>query len=781
MPSTELSMQQARGWQDWFAGLRGGIAVRLLAYVLLFSSLVTLVLTSAQLYLDYAHGVGEIEMQLNSIERSSLGSLSESLWNLDQRQLALQLNGMMHLPSITAAEVREAVTGRDPLIVSVGQREPGTTIRREFPLLHDVSGQLQPIGVFSIEASLTNVYRSLFDRALVIMASQGAKTFLVSLFIIFIFHSLVTRHLTAIAEYVGHYDVGRPLPALGLRRRSPPEEDELDRVVAALNNQYVGLKSAYDAFRRANVELVNDNLARRRAEEALRRSEQRFRDYAETASDWLWETGPDHVFTSISGRLSDFDIDRRAAIGENRLSLAADPETEPEKWREHLAILDRHEPFRNFEYRLDDARGRRRHVSTSGRPVFDDDGRFVGYRGTSTDLTRQSEAEQLLRQSQKMDAIGQLTGGVAHDFNNILTVITGTIEILTEGLADKPQLAAVARMIDEAATRGSDLTSQLLSFARKQPLQPGDTDINSLIVTTAKLLRPTLGEHVEIDSMLEAECWHASVDASQLSTALINLAVNARDAMPGGGKITFATANATLGRSIAGTNIEVSPGDYVSIAVRDTGTGIPLAIRDKVFEPFFTTKAVGKGTGLGLSMVYGFIKQSGGHIKIDSEEGRGTTFSLYLPKSAQETGSINAAASNELRGGSETILVVEDDALVRGYVTAQLSTLGYKTIAAANGAEALALLDRGAAFDVLFTDVIMPGGMNGRELANAVAQRRPGLRVLYTSGYPQDAIIHHGRLDPGVLLLAKPYRKADLARMMRQVLGSRPESDAFVS
>jgi PAS domain S-box-containing protein len=778
MPSTELSVQPSRTWQntwqDLLAGLRGGIAVRLLAYVLLFSSVVTLVLTSVQLYLDYAHGVSEIELQLSSIERSSLGSLSESLWNLDQRQLALQLNGMIRLPAITAAEVRETTTERDPLIVSVGQHETGATIRREFPLVHDDNGKARLIGTFSVEASLTNVYRDLVNRALVILVSQGAKTFLVSLFIIFIFHSLVTRHLASIAEYVGRYDVGRPLPALRLRRRSPPEEDELDRVVAALNNQYAGLKSAYDALHRANADLANDNLARRRAEEALRQSEQRFRDYAETASDWFWETGPDHHFTNISGRFSDFDIDRTTVIGASRLSFAADLDTEPEKWREHLAVLERREPFRNFEFSSHDARGRQRYVSISGRPIFDDHGRFLGYRGTSTDLTRQHEAEQQLRQSQKIDAIGQLTGGVAHDFNNILTVITGTIDILTEGLADKPELAAVARMIDEAAMRGADLTSQLLSFARKQPLQPRDTDINNLIINTAKLLRPTLGEQVEIDSMLAAECWHALIDANQLSTALINLAVNARDAMPAGGKITFTTANATLGRSMSGTNsgnyAEVSPGDYVAIIVSDTGTGIPPAIRDRVFEPFFTTKEVGKGTGLGLSMVYGFIKQSGGHIKIDSEEDRGTTFWLYLPRSAQETARLEATGAGELQGGSETVLVVEDDALVRGYVTAQLLTLGYRTMTAANAAEAVALLEQGAEFDVLLTDVVMPGGMNGRDLADAITRRRPGVRVLYTSGYPQDAITHHGRLDPGVFLLAKPYRKTDLARMMRQVL-----------
>ena len=388
------------------------------------------------------------------------------------------------------------------------------------------------------------------------------------------------------------------------------------------------------------------------------------------------------------------------------------------------------------------------------------------------DITHRLRLEQQLRQSQKMDAIGQLVGGVAHDFNNLLTVITGAVEILMERLSGDPELAPISGMIDEAATRGADLTRQLLAFARKQPLQPRDTDVNNLIIDTAKLLRPTLGEQVEIDLTLQADCWRASIDPSQLSTALINLAVNARDAMVSGGRITFGSANVSFGPAASDSHPEGILGDHIVITVSDTGAGIPAAIRDKVFEPFFTTKELGKGTGLGLSMVYGFVRQSGGHIKIDSEEGLGTTVSLYLPRGVPGAASPGARAASALQRGSETVLVVEDDALVRGYVVAQLKSLGYHTITAANGPDALALLDQDVAFDVLLTDVVMPGGMNGRELADAIAERRPGVPVLYTSGYPEAAIMHDGRLDPGVALLVKPYRQADLARLLRQVLGS---------
>jgi len=372
-----------------------------------------------------------------------------------------------------------------------------------------------------------------------------------------------------------------------------------------------------------------------------------------------------------------------------------------------------------------------------------------------------------------MEAIGQLTGGVAHDFNNILTVITGTIEILGDAVKDRPHLAQIANLISAAAARGAELTKHLLAFARRQPLQPRSTDVNALAIDAARLLRPTLGEHIEIESMLAYDSAPALIDPSQLSTAILNLALNARDAMPNGGKLTLETKNVVLDENYARLNSEVKPGNYVMLAVSDTGQGIPSNLLDKVFDPFFTTKDPGKGSGLGLSMVYGFVKQSNGHIKIYSEERHGTTVKLYLP---QATGVPEAtAAETGISGGEhgdESILIVEDDALVREYVVTQISRFGYHSLAAGNAAEALAVIDRGERIDLLFTDVILPGGMNGRQLATEALKRRPGLKVLYTSGYTENALVHHGRLDADVLLLAKPYLSSDLARMLRIALAS---------
>jgi CheY-like chemotaxis protein len=287
------------------------------------------------------------------------------------------------------------------------------------------------------------------------------------------------------------------------------------------------------------------------------------------------------------------------------------------------------------------------------------------------------------------------------------------------------------------------------------------------------LLRPTLGEQIEIHPLLARDAWTALVDPSQLTTAILNLALNARDAMPAGGKLVLETNNIYLDEGYANLHSEVAAGNYVMIAVSDTGAGIPAGNLEKVFDPFFTTKDVGKGTGLGLSMVFGFVKQSNGHIKIYSEEGHGTAVKIYLPRATGlDQTAAEVLASSRIAGGHEVVLVVEDDALVRRYVITQIQSLGYTTLEASNAAEALDVIGKAATIDLLFTDVIMPGSMNGRQLVDEALKRRPALKTLYTSGYTENAIVHHGRLDSGVLLLAKPYRQSDLARMIRMALDS---------
>jgi signal transduction histidine kinase len=393
------------------------------------------------------------------------------------------------------------------------------------------------------------------------------------------------------------------------------------------------------------------------------------------------------------------------------------------------------------------------------------------------------ETEEALRQSQKMEALGQLTGGVAHDFNNLLTVIMGGLETVARNLPDAASDTRVARlhragdMSMQAAQRAATLTKRLLAFSRQQPLEPTAVDLNRMVMGMAELLRRSLGEAVALETVLSAGIWWTMADAGQLENALLNLAVNARDAMPGGGKLTIETANAALDESYLADVVEaVEPGQYVMVAVTDTGSGMDNHALDHAFEPFFTTKEVGKGTGLGLSQVYGFVRQSSGHIRIYSEVGHGTTVRIYLPRHhnvAPPTEEVAAAPPPGLWGGDETILLVEDHDDLRAHSVGLLQELGYRVLAAPNGRAGLALLADHPEVALLFTDIVLPEGMNGRQLADAALAIRPDLKVLFTTGYTRNAIVHNGIVDPGVHLIAKPYSFGDLAMKVRGLLDAR--------
>ncbi|SFO68216.1 PAS domain S-box-containing protein [Bradyrhizobium sp. Ghvi] len=514
--------------------------------------------------------------------------------------------------------------------------------------------------------------------------------------------------------------------------------------------------------------IAHDITEEKQSREKLRREIEERQRIFETSQDLILVTDGYGKFIQVSPSVKDIlGFNPEDMIGHSATEFIHPDDLE--KTRGEMRAARRGAVKRSFEaryYHYDGHEVSLNWMGTWSEPVkrhF-----FIG-----RDLTDKQAAEAQLRQVQKMDSIGQLTGGVAHDFNNVLTVITGTIGILSEAVADRPQLAAITKLIDDAAERGAQLTKHLLAFARKQPLQPREIDVNALVLEAAKLLHPTLGEQITILPQLTEDAWPALIDPGQLSTAILNLALNARDAMPDGGTLVLETRNIFLDDGYASMNPDVVAGNYVMIAVSDTGSGIPAELLERVFDPFFTTKEVGKGTGLGLSMVFGFVKQSGGHIKIYSEEGHGTSVKIYLPRSTgvQET-EYEALQNVPITGGDEKILIVEDDALVRQYVVTQIKSLGYAALEAANAAEALVIIDADKDIDLLFTDVIMPGNMNGRQLADEAARRRPDLKTLFTSGYTENAIVHHGRLDSGVLLLAKPYRKSELAKMLRMALSS---------
>jgi PAS domain S-box-containing protein len=513
---------------------------------------------------------------------------------------------------------------------------------------------------------------------------------------------------------------------------------------------------------------VQDVTDRKEIEENLRRSERRFRRVIDSNMVGV-------VFWEADGTIHDANDAYLEIIGYTRDELTAGTLnwkklTPPEYLNLDDAAARRLRDqgvtgaYEKEYIRKDDSRVP---VLIGGAAIEGNPGQGVSF---VLDLTQQRKIEEQLRQGQKLQALGQLTGGVAHDFNNLLMIIMGNAEMLTAKLAGDPRLLEMAELIGSSAKRAAELTERLLAFARRQPLRPAATDVNRLVAGMDGLLRRTLGEGVRIELVQGAGLWQAMIDPAALETAILNLAINARDAMPNGGCLTIATANTHIDEAYARMRNEVRPGQYVAVSITDNGIGMSPEVAKQAFEPFFTTKDIGKGSGLGLSMVYGFLKQSRGHVSLYSEPDKGTTVRMYLPRAL--AGAEQPAAADAmvpLPQGTERVLLVEDDDLVRTYSESQLRLLGYTVVAVSDGQSALQALSRGP-FDLLFTDVVLPGGLNGRQLADQARRLRPQLKVLYTSGYTSDAIVHDGRLEPGVDLISKPYRQQDLAFKLRRVL-----------
>ena len=535
----------------------------------------------------------------------------------------------------------------------------------------------------------------------------------------------------------------------------------------------IDITPLFDAAGKAThfIAVQRNTTERRKAEENLRLSEERFRLVTNASKDVIWDWDVRAGALWWSDKLSmvfGHDTGTTPALATD-ITACVHPD-DVEKVRDGLYRLveGTHDVWQE-EYRFLRADGRVAYIRDRAFALRDENGEVMRVIGSMVDVTEERETAAILRQTQKLDAIGQLTGGVAHDFNNLLTVILNNGDFLVEQLDDREDLQNLAEQVVGAAERGSELTGRLLAFARKQALSPEVIDLNTATRSIEPMLRRTLGENVEVEIVMADDLCPAEVDRGQFEAALLNLAINARDAMPSGGKLTIETMNASIDGENAAL-IDLAEGRFAVVAVTDTGTGMSDDVIERVLEPFFTTKT--EGSGLGLPMVYGFAKQSRGHLKIYSEDGEGTTVKLYFPRAmsdAVETQDDDIIAGPP-SGQNEHILVVEDDAPVRRNVVGMVRSLGYRVTEAINAAEALLILENTDDIALLFTDIVMPGGMNGRELAKAALRLRPDLRVLYTSGYTENAIVHQGRLDPGVDLLPKPYRRQDLAVKLHLVL-----------
>ncbi len=535
--------------------------------------------------------------------------------------------------------------------------------------------------------------------------------------------------------------------------------------------------------------IVVETTGKVRTEQALRESEEQFRTFAQVMPNQVWAAQPDGSLDWLNRRVIDYSgMPFEALLGTGWSSMVH-PDDLPgaaQKWARSLATGDTYET----EFRLRDAGGQYRWHIGRALPIRNAGESIGRWIGTNTDIEEQkataealallnrtleqrvAERTAALQQSHKMEAIGQLTGGIAHDFNNLLQVIAGNLQLISRHVRADAKLQERVASAEAAVRRGAKLSSHLLAFGRRQALEPKVIDVGRFVAGMEDMLRRSLGDAVEIETVVSGGLWNTFADPSQVENALLNLAINARDAMEGAGKLTIEVGNAVLDAAYALQHPDVAPGQYVALAVTDTGSGMSAEVMAKAFDPFFSTKAEGKGSGLGLSMVYGFVKQSGGHVKIYSEPGHGTTVRMYLPRTRERE---EAAAVPELapvEGGNETVLVAEDDAAVRATVVEMLGELGYRVLKAADAASALVIVESGIQVDLLFTDVVMPGPLRSTELARKARERQPKMGVLFTSGYTENAIVHGGRLDAGVDLLGKPYTREALARKVRHVLAN---------
>jgi PAS domain S-box-containing protein len=600
-----------------FDRLRRGIGPRLLVRVLLFSVVSTLVLTLSQLYLDYRRDTAAINGRMSEIADSYGHSLGEGLWNLDRRQLELQIEGILRFPAVRFVEVRETTDRGAPMVVSGGARGDRPSVRHQFPLFRPARGEQHQLGVLTVEASFDDVYRALRDKAVVILTGQGATIFVVSLFVLYLTHRLVTRHLTALAGFLRHYDVLRPPPPLSLRRRPPTEKDELDDVVAAFESMRRTLEQAY-----AN----------------LRASEQVLRDYAETASDWFWATGAAHEFTYVSEQVRAFGFHESELLGRRRLDGAADVAAEPQKWREHMAILERHEPFRDFVFQRRRLDGTLQIVSASGKPVFDAEGRFTGYRGVARDITELRRAEEMLREREqrirdaqlelarvtRVTTLGELVASIAHEINQPLAAIMMNTSAALRFMSRTPPAmdeanAALHRLLEDGQRAEQVIRGIRAMFGAEQgemtELDPGELIRQVVAVADSEMERQHISARLDLRGALP----RVMGDRVPLQQVFLNLIMNAIEAM----------APVTDRARVLSVHSDMHDARDVLITIQDNGIGIDPGSSARIFDAFFTTKS--SGMGMGLAICKSIVESHGGRLWASPARPHGCAFHVVLP------------------------------------------------------------------------------------------------------------------------------------------------------
>ncbi|MCK5831711.1 MAG: response regulator [Methylococcales bacterium] len=720
---------------------------KLLAWrIILFSSVFTLFITITQLYLEYIEQIDGLDSGQVNIVNSYRDSIQSSLWVFDEKILKSQARGIANLPTISYVEIQS--NSGDVWVF--GKKQSDNIRESSENLWHDDwKGKPVPLGKIILQSDVTNVYQQLLSRAIFVLMSNSIKTFFVAGFILFLFTDRVARHLIQIENYLAAMPADQQTEALRLHRKQSVKADELVSMVSAINTM---------------IEELQTRTA------ALHQSKECFRDFASATSDWFWESDAEGNLTFVSEaywQLTRFSPTNFQTAKQNNMLHPFLNIVDPAKHAEHHDIIEAHLPFRETEQSIKTANGHMLYVTTSGVPKFSQSGEFLGYRGTGADRTEfhdievsNRQLEEQLRQDDKMRSLGQLTGGIAHDFNNLLGVILGNVDLIQSKIGNREErLASIRAMVKS----GGELTRRLLSSSHSQQLTPKPLNLNTHIENLLEVLQRTLGETIEIKPMLDPRLWNCNIDPFQLENTIVNLSINARDAISNNGILTLETSNAILN-----SDDGIQPGEYVQLKITDTGSGIDAVDLKRIFEPFFTTKKTGDGTGLGLSIVYGFITQSDGYIKYESEIGQGTTVIIQFPRFDYPIGiTPKQAAFKTLSGSGETIVLVEDNTNIRYLLQSQLEAFGYKVLAYSGGNELLSDKKFPNKFDLLVTDIGLPGSLNGVALSQQILGEDANNRTLYISGNITNALLNNEfKRQP----LEKPFSAKRLANLVREIL-----------
>ena len=675
-----------------------------------------------------------------------MNAIAGSLWSLDIEGINANINGILKLRDVQYVSVKEG----GELIAETGEKKSENILSQTFIITLKGQG----LGYLEVQMTLVNTYHRVIQQTLTILLGNILKTTLVVTIMFIIFYHLVFVHIIKIIEHITSLESNLKRVPLKLSRDNKNHpDDELSLLTLAINRMQVELNISLDK---------------------LNYSETRFKDFAEISSDWFWETDPEGRITwetlsrqNRTSSLNGLTHEETAKTGDLNIN-----------WEAFKQQFKAHKKIIKFEYNYIGDKGEIIVAELDGKPLFDDSEAFIGYRGTTSDITLRKKHELQLRHASKMKAIGQLAGGIAHDFNNILAIVLGNLEIL-EGLSTTNK-KAISRIktAQRGCARGVDIVQKLLTFSRKTHISKKAISINSVIEDIYELIKDSLSTNITINKNLYPELWVVNVNRGDLEDALLNIIINARDAMPHGGNLQIETKNNKICPAFNKHHVSGNiHGEFVEISIRDTGVGMNLKSQTNALEPFFTTKK--KGTGLGLSMVYEFVNRSGGFIKLTSEEGKGTTFSFSLPRYRNQNDNCiedtNICGNNIIPTGSETILVVDDEEDIREVIYTWLLELGYKVITAQNGSQALNILNKTKNISLLFSDISMPGKVNGLKLASIAHKKYPSLKVLLTSGDTDKLTKKPNNYDNYTKkllenILAKPYEKQKFAIHIRKTL-----------